>query len=205
MLVPDSSARSAPRLVGRRAPMVALVAIVLIGCAARYDPVLSDRAVMPGYSLAEARSLTGIKVEVYGNPFTVAPEAFVGQVAATMNQSTAAPAHFAAHGPSGAAVPYRVVWNFAPPHESIAPNVICQAKDVRSNRGGMPIDVYAAFCRDDRALSSVRGALYYTDTQNSLEFLSLIDAMTARLFPADATGPRRSGDAPLGKAVTHPF
>lgn len=87
----------------------------------------------------------------------------------------------------------------------MAPNAICRAKDTRTNSGGMPIDVCAAFCRDDEALSSVRGALYYADTQNSLEFLALIDAMTAKLFPADVTGLRRSGDAPLGKPTTHPF
>jgi hypothetical protein len=102
-------------------------------------------------------------------------------------------------------MPYRVVWNFAPPRESIAPNAICQGKYEEASKVGMPIDAYAAFCRDGQALSSVRGRLYYTDTQNSLEFLSLVDAMTAELFPTDPTGPRRSGDTRLGRPSSHPF
>jgi hypothetical protein len=199
------SGRSPLRRLARHGLRMALATLPLVGCVGRYDPVLSDHAVMPGYSLAEARRLSGVKVEVYGGPFAVAPEAFAGQVASTMNQSGAAPAHFTAHGSSDAASLYRVVWNFAPPRESMAPNAICRAKGIRINSAGMPIDVCAAFCRDDEALSSVRGALYYTDTQNSLEFLALIDAMTAKLFPADATGLRRSGDAPLGRPTSHPF
>ena len=161
---------------------------------------------MPGYSLAEARSLApqSVKVEVYGSPFAVASEAFAGQVAANMSQSAAAPTHFSARARSDLAHSYRVVWNFAPPRESVAPNAVCQARNIQPRGGGMPIDVYAAFCRDGQALSSVRGALYYADTQNSLEFLALIDAMTAQLFPADDTGLRRSGDAPLGKPLSHP-
>jgi hypothetical protein len=193
-------------LVLRHAAGAALATVALAGCVSRYDPVLSDHAIMPDYSLAEARRLAGhnVKVEVYGSPFSVAPEAFAGEVASTMNQSAAAPAHFAAHATRNLAPSYRVVWNFAPPPVSIAPNAICQAKEVRPGAQGMPIDVYAAFCRDDQALSSVRGALYYTDTQNSLEFLALIDAMTAQLFPPDDAGPRRSGDTPLGRPMSHP-
>ena len=177
------------------------------GCAIRYEPELSDRAVMPGYSVAEVLSLADrtLKVEVYGNPFAAAPQAFEGQVAANMNQSAAAPAHFAAHATSSAETPYRIVWNFAPPRQSVAPNAICQGQYEESTKAGMPIDAYAAFCRGGQGLSSVRGRLYYTDTQNSLEFLSLVDAMTAQLFPKDPTGPRRSGDSPLGKRVSHPF
>ena len=93
----------AERLMSRHALLVLLMALPLVGCVGRYDPVLTDQALMPGYSLAEARSLVGVKVEVYGNPFAVAPEAFAGQVASTMNQSAAAPARFTAHGPSAAA------------------------------------------------------------------------------------------------------
>jgi signal transduction histidine kinase len=189
----------------RAGAWLALLGVPLAGCAERYNPVLSDRAVMPDYSLEAARRLApaSVKVEVYGNPFAVAPDAFAGQVASTMNQSAAAPAHFAAHAAQGVASAYRVVWNFAPPPVSIAPNAICEAKYIGSRGGGMPIDVYAAFCHQNHALSSVRGALYWTDTQNSLEFLALIDRMTAQLFPADAVG-RRDGDAPLGRPLSHP-
>ncbi|HXZ02932.1 MAG TPA: hypothetical protein VEI03_23290 [Stellaceae bacterium] len=184
----------------------ALLLLPLVGCVSRYNPVLSDRAVMPGYSAAEVRGLAGrtIKVEVYGNPFSVAPEAFAGQVAANMNQSDAAPAHFAAHPSGASAEPYRVVWNFAPPRQSIAPNEICRMTSAPPG-GGMPIDVYAAFCQGRDALSSVRGGIYYSDTQNSVEFLVLVDAMTAQLFPINAQGLRRSGDARLGKPMSHPF
>jgi hypothetical protein len=179
----------------------------LLGCVTRYEPVLSDHAIMLGYSVPEVRGLANrtVKVEVYGNPFATLPQAFAGQVAANMNQSAAAPAHFAAHAAHDAATAYRVVWDFAPSRGSIAPNAICQGKHVEPGQAGIPIDAYAAFCRGGEALSSVRGRLYYTDTQNSLEFLNLVDAMTAQLFPTEVTGPRRSGDARLGKPQSHPF
>lgn len=205
----SASGQSAPffaRLALRDVFVTVLVLAPLIGCVDRYDPVLSDHAVMPGYSFAEVHGLAGrtVRVEVYGNPFSAAPEAFAGQVAANMNQSDAAPAHFAAHPSDASTDPYRVVWNFAPPRESIAPNEICRTSSVPRS-GGVPLDVYAAFCHGRDALSSVRGGLYYTDTQNSIEFLVLIDRMTAQLFPANAAELRRSGDARLGKPMSHPF
>lgn len=187
--------------------VAALLLAALAGCASHYEPVLSDRAVMPGYALADVRDLAGrtVKVEVFGNPFAVPPEAFAGQVASNMNTSNAAPAHFAAHSSTATAGRYRVVWNFAPPRSSVAPNEICRTTAVPPGRGGMPIDVYAAFCWDGDALSSVRGSIYYSATQNSVEFLVLVDAMTAALFPVDVAGLRRSGDTPLGRPMSHPF
>jgi hypothetical protein len=193
-----------PRLWTR--PGAALVLLSLVACAMHYDPVLSDRAVMPGYSLADVRGLAGrpVRVEVFGNPFSVAPEAFAGQVAANMNQSDAAPVHFAAHVAGDAGSSYRVVWNFAPPRESVAPNEICRTSSV-SPSAGAPIDAYAAFCHGADALTSVRGRLYYADTQNSVEFLHLVDAMTAQLFPVEIVGTRRSGDTRLARPMSHPF
>jgi hypothetical protein len=178
-----------------------------MGCGAPSVSVLSDRAVMPGYSPDELQRLAGgtVKVEVYGNPFVIPPHAFSGQVAANMNQSAAAPAHFIADPSSDPVGAYRVVWDFSPPHQSIAPNAICQGRHVEPSGPGTPIDAYAAFCREGEALSSVRGHLYYTDTPNSVEFLNFIEAMTTQLFPRDASIPRRSGDARLGSRVTHPF
>lgn len=197
------------RRSGRKIGLAAAALAVLpsTACVTQYTPVLSDHAVMPGYSIAEVKGLAGrtIKVEVYGNPFAVAQPAFAGQVASLMNQSGVAPGHFAAHASGDAAAPARVVWNFAPPPVSIAPNAICQGKYVVPDRSGVPIDAYAAFCRGGEALSSVRGSLYYADAPNSIEFLVLVDAMTTQLFPTDDTGPRRSGDARLGRPLSHPF
>lgn len=194
-------------LLRRCALATVVAALTLTGCAGGYAPVLSDHALMPGYSADEVRHLTGraVKVEVYGNPFVVPPHAFDGQVASNMNQSRAAPTHFISDPEGGVIADYRVVWNFSPPQESIAPNAICQGKYVETLRPGMPIDAYAAFCHDGEALSSVRGRLYYTDTPNSVEFLTLVDAMTTQLFPRDATGLRRSGDARLGDPLTHRY
>ena len=200
-LVPEGGAARIRRL------LIALIALPFAACATRYTPVLSDHAVMPGYSVAEVNGLAGrrIQVEVHGNPFPVPQQAFEGQVAALMDQSGVAPAHFAAHAADDPATRERVVWNFAPPRESIAPNAICQGKYVVPDKSGVPIDAYAAFCRGDEALSSVRGSLYYADAPYSLEFLILVDAMTTQLFPTDETGPRRSGDARLGRPLSHPF
>ena len=186
---------------------IALALLPLSACVTRYDPVLSDRALTTDYSVAEVKSMADhtVNVAVHGNPFGGAQEAFAGQVAANMNQSRGAPTHFAAHAASNTTEPYRIVWNFAPPSEPITPNAICQEKFVRPGRRGTPIDVYAAFCRGPVALSSIRGGLYYTDSDNSLEFLNLIDAMTTALFPTSANGSRRSGDTILGRPLSHPF
>jgi hypothetical protein len=195
-------------VLARRGCLLATVAAApLVGCAIQYTPLVSDLAVMPGYAVADVRNLAGrtVRVEVYGNPFGLPAHAFSGQVAANMNQSASASARFAAQPSSGDATPYRVVWDFAPPQEGSTPNAICQAKSVESSRAGTPIDAYAAFCRGSEALSSVRGRLYYTDTQNSLEFLNLIGVMTAQLFPADPPGFRRSGDTRLGRRSSTPF
>jgi len=193
----------------RRLPssMAAVLTVSMMGCVGLDEPLLSDRAVMPGYSVTKVQGLAGhtITIEVYGNPFSVPPQAFDGQIAANMNQSAAAPMRFAAHAPGDTAEPYHVVWNFTPPQESIAPNAICRADFVQSNSSGTPIEAYAAFCLGREALSSVRGHLYYADTQNSLEFLRFVDAMTTELFPTEGIGQRRSGDAKLGKPVSHPF
>jgi hypothetical protein len=201
-------ARSYFLLLARRGCLSATVAAApLLGCSIQYTPVVSDLAVMPGYSAADVRNLAGraVRVEVYGNPFGLPALAFSGQVAANMNQSASASAHFAAQPSSGDETPYRVVWDFAPPREGSTPNAICRAKSVESSRTGTPIDAYAAFCRGGEALSSVRGRLYYTDTQNSLEFLNFIGVMTAQLFPTDPPGFRRSGDARLGRRLSNPF
>ena len=96
----------------------------------------------------------GVRLPFRSHVPAVAPDAFAGQVASTMNQSAAAPAHFAAHAAQGVASAYRVVWNFSPPRESIAPNAICQGKYVEPTKPGVPIDVYAAFCRDSVPLRS---------------------------------------------------
>jgi hypothetical protein len=186
--------------------VAAAVALLGSGCALHYEPTLSDHAIMPDYSPDELRALAGraVKVEVHGNPFAIAQPAFDGQIAANMNDSAAAPAHFVAFRESSIAPRYRVVWNFSPPVTSVAPNAICQGSAEEPSKAGVPIDAYAAFCRDNEALSSVRGRLYYTDTPNSVEFLSLIDQMTAELFPKNVTGLRRSGDARLGAPVSSP-
>jgi hypothetical protein len=131
--------------------------------------------------------------------------AFAGQIAANMNESASAPAHFSANGGRVDAPSYRVVWNFAPPQQSMAPNAICRGENVKSDEVGGSIDAYAAFCRHNEALSSVRGRIYHADTQNSLEFLHLVDAMMEQLFPTDVSGPRRSGDSRLGNRMSHPF
>jgi hypothetical protein len=48
--------------------LAVLVTWPFAGCAIRYEPELSDRAVMPGYSGAQVLSLADrtLKVEVYG-------------------------------------------------------------------------------------------------------------------------------------------
>jgi hypothetical protein len=60
--------------------LAVLVTWPFAGCAIRYEPELSDPAVMPGYSVAEVLSLAyrTLKVEVYGNPFAATPPTPLG-------------------------------------------------------------------------------------------------------------------------------
>lgn len=186
-----------------------LVASCLAGCDVTYEPALSDYAVMPAYSAAIVeRALLNrdLKVEVHGNPFDISPIAFAGQVAAQMNQTSVVQTHFTTHPGDSALPPYRVVWDFAPPRTSIAPNAICKVQPTNLEKigGATPIDAYAAFCQGDAALTSARVKLYYTATQNSIEFMTLVASMTAKLFPADPPRFRRSGEAHLAEPPPKP-
>lgn len=186
-----------------------LVASCLAGCDVAYEPALSDYAVMPAYSAAVVERAVlnrDLKVEVYGNPFNISPIAFAGQVAAQMNQTSVVQTHFTTHPGDSALPPYRVVWDFAPPRTSIAPNAVCKVQhtDPEKIGGGPPIDAYAAFCEGDAALTSGRVKLYYTETQNSIQFMTLVASMTAKLFPADPPRFRRSGEARLTEPPPKP-
>jgi hypothetical protein len=179
-----------------------LVASCLAGCDVAYEPALSDYAVMPAYSAAVVERAVlnrDLKVEVYGNPFNISPIAFAGQVAAQMNQTSVVQTHFTTHLGDSALPPYRFVWDFAPPRTSIAPNAVCKVQhtDPEKIGGGPPIDAYAAFCEGDAALTSGRVKLYYTETQNSIQFMTLVASMTAKLFPdrSTAISPIRRGSS----------
>ena len=186
-----------------------LVASCLAGCDVAYEPALSDYAVMPAYSAAVVERAVlnhDLEVEVYGNPFDISPTAFAGQVAAQMNQASVVQTHFTSQPGDSALPPYRVVWDFAPPRISIPPNAVCKVPhtDPEKIGGTRPIDAYAAFCRGDAALTSARVRLYYTETQNSIEFMTLVASMTAKLFPAEPPRFRRSGEVRLAEPPPKP-
>ena len=101
-------------------------------------------AVMPDYSVAEVQQLASHTVRVKAIP-PPSRRSFCGFGRRQCHQATAAPAHFAALSLGNVSTVCRVVWNFAPPREALAPNAICRTKDVESGRSGMPIDADAAF------------------------------------------------------------
>lgn len=186
-----------------------LIASCLAACDVVYQPILSDYAVMPEYSAAVVERAVpnrDLKVEVHGSPFNVPPAAFAGQVAAQMNQSSVVETHFTTNPGYSALPPYRIVWNFAPPRTSIAPNAICAGRydNLEEIGSDPPIDAYGAFCRGDAALTSARIRIYYTDTQNSIEFMDVVASMTAKLFPTEPPRLRRSGDARLAEPPPKP-
>jgi hypothetical protein len=179
--------------------MPALLA-ALVGCAAPYEARFSDYAVMPGYNAHEVAvaATAAIRVEVLGEPFDLPPAAFSGQVAAEMSIAVADRSiRFTTAASEGATPPYRVVWDFSPPKRAVPPNALCQEGHGASGRGGTPIDAYVVFCRGNQALSAVRARLFYTRTPNSIEFISLVDSVTGKLFSPDPPYFRRSGEAAL--------
>jgi hypothetical protein len=189
---------------GRFAWML-LVGGVVAGCAAAPVRTMSDYAVMPDYSsdLIEGLRDRPIKVEVRGDPFQLSAEAFAGQIAAAMSDVKDAPAlTFSSHDAPDLAPGYRVVWDFAAPRGP-APDELCAAVLAPPERAPLPIDAYAALCRDDKALTAVRARLYYTDTPNSLEFIALVDATTRALFPDRPPLVRRVGAARLAPWAPH--
>lgn len=182
---------------------LALGLSALAGCTP--VPILSEYAVTPEYSLdlldAEVRG-HDLKVEVHGSPFGVAPEAFAGQLAAEMNQAQAFAVNFTSHDTGKMAPGFKVVWDFAPAHE-LTPDEVCSSTDSDSAAASLPIDAYAALCRENKALSAVRAKLFYTGTQNSIEFIGLVDDVTRALFPTKLPAFRRLGDARVAPQLPH--
>lgn len=184
------------------------IAILIAGLAACQPApmhVLSEYAVTPDYARQRLDDdLTGraIRVSVVGNPFDVPPEAFAGQIAAQMTDAHAFDVRFVARGADIGVPGYDVVWDFAPPRE-LAPDEICAEREARRPRAPLPIDAYVALCHDGKALTAVRAKLYYTDTQNSLEFIALVDDTTRALFPTQLPALRRPGDARIAPQVPH--
>jgi len=171
--------------------------------------VLSEYAVTPDYSRAlldDALRGRAVRVEVVGNPFDLPPAAFAGQIAAAMTDAHAYDVGFVgrdADAPSSGLVrDFKVVWDFAPPG-ALAPDEICGVRDRGGARAKLPIDAYVALCRDGKALTALRAKLYYTDTQNSLEFIGLVDDATRALFPTQLPAYRHPGDARVAPQVPH--
>jgi hypothetical protein len=192
-------------MCGRFVGLLLLVGGGVAGCAPAPVAMMSDYAVMPGYSSALVATLRDrpIKVEVRGDPFGLPAEAFAGQIAATMSDVQDAPALlFASHDAPDLVPGYRVVWDFAA-RRGLAPDELCGAAAPPADREALPIDAYAALCREDKALTAVRARLYYTDTPGSLEFIALVDATTRALFPGRPPAVRRVGAAPLAPWAPH--
>lgn len=188
-----------------RVTALALLGLVAVGCTPTPMLMMSEHAVMPDYSRALIEELRGrpIKVEVRGDPFRQPAEAFAGQIAATMTTvSDARALAFSSRDIADMAAGYKVVWDFAP-RRGRAPDEICAAAQPTGASQRLPVDAQAALCRGDRALTAVRARLYYTDTQNSLEFIALVDDAVRALFPERVPPVRRDGAARLAPWAPH--
>jgi hypothetical protein len=187
----------------RLAFLLALAGVAACGAPA-LDTGLSDYAVMPAYSAEEVQKATAertIPIVVQGRPSHWTRTALEADVAAGMNGSSALRGvQFQAAPADSPGQRYRVVWKFAPPVESLPPNEICARAHDDYNPERLLIEAYAAFCRGDKALSSVRGRLLAAEGQDAATLAKLVRAMTAALFPADPPSYRRSGDARLIEA-----
>lgn len=187
--------------------MLALLVPGLAAAACAPVPVrvLSDYAVMADYARGEVEAaLRGqvVRVAVQGDPFGLPPEAFAGQVAASMTDSGAIDAGFASHDAAVTLAGWSVVWRFAPPR-ALAPDEICGGGSDGPGGRARPVDAYVALCREGRALTAVRARLHYTDTPGSLEFIALVDDATRALFPARPPVFRRAGGARLAPPGPH--
>ena len=125
-------------------------------------------------------------VEIYGNPFDGDTAAFSGAVTDAMQgRNWGQRMNFTTTPGPEARLTYKVVLLFDPPVTLLAQRLCSETAEVLAGKPtrGEGINVLAAFCRGDKALTEIKG---YTDSAAGPDdrvFRDLVGQVTQGLFP----------------------
>lgn len=133
-----------------------------------------------------------------GDPFGLGDEAFQARMIDILahHPPKPQPTNFTTDPDDGADTDYRVVFLFDPPTKLLQTRLCRLPLDLDKGEGGTkPMNVAAAFCRNETTLTSIRGTLDFTESIDDPAFDALIGQMVDGLFPND--DPSEDDDFPF--------
>jgi len=169
----------------------ALGALLLVLAACGRSAILPHRYVDDGYrpiDLNQAAESGGMPTAVVGNPFAMPKSQFDTTVTELLESND-----FGLDLPFLTAVPenpkpaYHVVVVFDPPVET-APSEVCTRPDLPSSRRPGEVSVLAAFCQNDRRITSAGGHITGAWGPDDPAFHTLMRQVATSLFPPGAPG-----------------
>jgi hypothetical protein len=172
----------------RRSCIIALLAVGLAGCRAGGAKTYGE-FVQSTYSPTEfgyGAARRDLWTQVRGDPFELGDEAFQRRLIHILDHHPPKPqpTHFTTEPGESADTDYRVVFVFDPPRSLLQTRLCRLPLELPTGAGGTaPLNVAAAFCRNEGVLTSVRGRLDEAASVDDPAFDALIGQMVDTLFP----------------------
>jgi len=170
--------------------LVAVAFIALTAACASSGVTLTRQFVDTAYSPNEfgyAGAGRDLRVVVAGNPFGGDAAAFGTAVTDAMQRSHLGQrTHFTTSPGETAREGYRVLMLFNPPN-ALNSMRLCREEPsaLPTEATGDGIAVYGAFCRDDKALTSIKGHASSAAAASDPAFADLVGQVTTGLFPPE--------------------
>lgn len=161
--------------------------MTLMGCTG--VPTTYGESVRNAYSPAEFGYGAGgrdLWTQFRGDPFQLGDQAFQARVIEILahHPPKPQPTNFTTNPGESADTDYRVVFLFDPPTSLLSSRLCRLPLELPSGEGGgKPLNVAAAFCRNEGVLTSVRGKLDFVESTEDPAFDALIGQMVDGLFP----------------------
>lgn len=170
------------------------LAALLSACA--WQPRI-DNTYYSSYSpgmLSYAASKGGMKTEIIGAPVTAGERTeFAEFVTRRLAEGSPGPVMpFFTDAPADFTSPYRVVLLFDPA-PGVGADDLCSRPDLESRAKGATLDVAAAFCSSQTAVTRVSGSMGRVDSLSDPAFGRLLTQVARGLFPATANIDRTDG------------
>ncbi len=184
----------------RSARSAALGILAALAACAPGNVRLSQMEVVPNYSpgeFAHAGAGRDLRVDVLGNPFDAAQDAFARAVTDAMQGRHWGPrTNFTTEPGPEARESYNVIMLFDPPADLNSLR-LCREDPAALPRdtAGEGITLFAAFCRGSRSLTSVKGHIDGASGAGDPAFRELVGQVTNALFPPDRGIGRDRGDS----------
>lgn len=161
-----------------------LAPLILAACSG--GATLPHHYVYEGYRpiyLNYAAGRGGMPTEVVGNPFETPKPQFDAQVAEILENHHFGPElPFLTETPEGFSSVYHVVVVFDPPIGT-APSRICADPNVQAAPRPGEVGVLAAFCQNDRRITSAGGHVAGAENPDDPRFQALMRQVATLLFP----------------------